>query len=509
MTGPTDETTTPDASVTALRPLADDAVALADRWAAATQSGETAQEAATTRQLASLLSDPAGLDLAVRFVDRVIRPEDDAVAARELASLSASDASFLGRVDRSLLRAGALAARVAPRLVVPVARARMRQMVGHLLVDSRDPALGRHLAAAREQGFRLNINLLGEAVLGEDEAARRTDRTRRLLERPDVDYVSIKVSSLVSQIVTWDTEGTVTRCLDRLRPLYRVAAEHDHKFVNLDMEEYRDLDLTLKVFERMLSEEEFHRLEAGIVLQAYLPDALPALERLIGFAQRRQAAGGAGIKVRLVKGANLAMEQVEAELHHWPQAPYETKAEVDASYLRCVERALRADAVDAGVRIGVASHNLYDVAAAHLLAEQRGVTAAVDVEMLQGMSPAQARAVRDTVGTVILYTPVVDPADFDAAVSYLVRRLEENATPENFLHAFFAEGDPAAMPEQERRFRQSITDIATTSVGPRREAGRAEIGETFAGTPDSDPALPANRDWAARAVADEPPALRS
>ena len=142
MTGPTDEATTPDASVTALRPLADDAVALADRWAAATQSGETAREAATTRQLASLLSDPAGLDLAVRFVDRVVRPEDDAVAARELASLSASDASFLGRVDRSLLRAGALAARVAPRLVVPVARARMRQMVGHLLVDSRDPALG-------------------------------------------------------------------------------------------------------------------------------------------------------------------------------------------------------------------------------------------------------------------------------------------------------------------------------------------------------------------------------
>ena len=509
MTGPTDEATTPDASVTALRPLADDAVALADRWAAATQSGETAREAATTRQLASLLSDRAGLDLAVRFVDRVVRPEDDAVAARELASLSASDAAFLGRVDRSLLRAGALAARVAPRLVVPVARARMRQMVGHLLVDSRDPALGRHLAAAREQGFRLNINLLGEAVLGEDEAARRTDRTRRLLERPDVDYVSIKVSSLVSQIVTWDTEGTVTRCLDRLRPLYRVAAEHDHKFVNLDMEEYRDLDLTLEVFERMLSEEEFHRLEAGIVLQAYLPDALPALERLIGFAQRRQAAGGAGIKVRLVKGANLAMEQVEAELHHWPQAPYETKAEVDASYLRCVERALRPDAVAAGVRIGVASHNLYDLAAAHLLAEQRGVTASVDVEMLQGMSPAQARAVRDTVGTVILYTPVVDPADFDAAVSYLVRRLEENAAPENFLHAFFAEGDPAAMPEQERRFRQSLTDIATTSVGPRREAGRAVIGETFAGTPDSDPALPANRAWAARAVADEPPALRS
>ena len=42
--------------------------------------------------------------------------------------------------------------------------------------------------------------------------------------------------------------------------------------------------MTLEVFMAMLSEPDFHDLEAGIVLQAYLPDALPALERLIAFA---------------------------------------------------------------------------------------------------------------------------------------------------------------------------------------------------------------------------------
>lgn len=132
--------------------------------------------------------------------------------------------------------------------------------------------------------------------------------------------------------------------------------------------------------------------------------------------------------MRLVKGANLAMEKVEAIMHGWEQAPYTAKADVDANYLRCVERALRPDAVGA-LRIGVASHNLYDVAAAHLLATDRGAQESLDIEMLQGMSPAQARAVRDEVGTVILYTPVVAPEDFDAAVSYLVRRLEESASP--------------------------------------------------------------------------------
>ncbi|WP_370893436.1 proline dehydrogenase family protein [Janibacter sp. GXQ6167] len=501
---------TGDDAVAALLPLADEAVALADRWAAATEAGQTKKEAATTGQLASLLSNPAGLDLAVRFVDKVVRPEDDRVAAKELASLTASDAAFLGPIDKGMLRVGALAARVAPKVVVPIARARMRQMIGHLIVDSRDPALGKHLASAKADGFRLNINLLGEAVLGEEEAATRTERTRQLLARDDVDYVSIKVSSLVSQIVTWDTEGTVKRAVERLRPLYRVAVQSNpHKFVNLDMEEYRDLEMTLEVFETLLTEPEFTSLEAGIVLQAYLPDALPAMERLIEFSRRRVAAGGAGIKIRLVKGANLAMEHVEAELHHWHAAPYGSKEEVDANYLRCVERALRPDAVDAGVRTGVASHNLYDVATAHLLAERRGVSPALDIEMLQGMSPSQARAVRDTVGTVILYTPVVDPKDFDAAVSYLVRRLEENASKQNFLHAFFAEGDSSAMPDQERRYRQSIRDIPTTFVGSRRRAHDATIGDTFSGVPDRDPALPENRAWAARTVTAGPPVLDS
>ena len=462
-----------DPSTAAFAPFVEDAIALAERWSAAAHAGETRREAQTTGQLAALLSDHAGLDLAVFFVDRVARPEDNTVAATALNRITASDsASFLGTLDRSLLGLGARAAKIAPQVVVPAARARMKQMVGHLIVDARDPKLGKHLAAAREDGFRLNINLLGEAVLGESEAAARTERTREILERADVDYASIKVSSLVSQISTWDTDGTVERCLTRLRPLYETAkASTPHAFVNLDMEEYRDLEMTMEVFMTLLSEPQFHDLEAGIVLQGYLPDALPAMERLVDFAIGRRDAGGAPIKIRLVKGANLAMERVEAAMHGWEQAPYPTKADVDANYLRCIERALRPELAGA-LRLGVASHNLYDVAAAHLLAQHRGVQDSLDVEMLQGMSPAQARAVRDEVGTVILYTPVVAPKDFDAAVSYLVRRLEETASPENYIHASFAD-DPAAMPDQERRFRASIEDIGSVPVGPRRSAERA------------------------------------
>ncbi|HRA51589.1 MAG TPA: aldehyde dehydrogenase, partial [Actinotalea sp.] len=148
--------------------LTDAAATLAERWIEATTAGQTPRERRTTGRLAALVSDPAGLELALRFVDRVARPQDVDVAARELAGLAAwtTSATFLGPVDRTLLTAGTRLAPVLPRLVVPAALLRLRQLVGHLVADA-GPGLAGHIARARAEGFRLNLNLLGEAVLGE------------------------------------------------------------------------------------------------------------------------------------------------------------------------------------------------------------------------------------------------------------------------------------------------------------------------------------------------------
>ncbi|RHA38509.1 bifunctional proline dehydrogenase/L-glutamate gamma-semialdehyde dehydrogenase [Cellulomonas rhizosphaerae] len=493
------------------------ALALAHWWLDATTEGTAAgpaKERRTAARLGALVADPAGLELAVRFVDRVARPRDLRVAARELAALgrAAGHASFLGPADRALLTVGTRVAPLAPRIVVPAARIRLRQLVGHLIADA-GPGLGPHLARMRAQGYRLNLNLLGEAVLGEQEAAGRLSRLTALVERDDVDYVSVKVSAVASQLSTWDTEGSAARVAERLRPLYLTAFEHG-TFLNLDMEEYRDLGLTLRVFRQLAADPALLAAPMGIVLQAYLPDALAAYDELADLADERRTAGGAPLKVRLVKGANLAMERVEAELHGWAQAPYGSKADVDAAYLRLVERALDPERTRA-LRVGVASHNLFHVAAAHVLAGARGVGDAMDVEMLQGMAPAQARAVRDDVGEVLLYTPVVARDDFDVAVSYLVRRLEENAAGENFLHALFAPEEDdradegaAAMGDQESAFVAAVALRAAVPSAPRRDDQRPVPGRDFANTPDTDPAVPDARAWARGLVVRtvEPPA---
>lgn len=502
--------------------LVEDAVALARTWIGAAAVGSTATGTAASggsktdkavarasAALGALVSDPAGLELAVGFVDDVARPQDTQVAAKALARLGkkAGSATFLSPADRALFRAGALAAPVFPGIVVPAARARLRQLVGHLVADA-GSGLTAHLARTRAEGYTLNVNLLGEAVLGEEEAAGRLARTIALVERPDVDYVSIKVSSVAAQLVTWDLDGSRDRVVERLLPLYRAARDHG-VFLNLDMEEYRDLALTTAVFTEILGRDEFRDLEAGIVLQAYLPDGLGALDGLTEFATKRVADGGARIKVRIVKGANLAMEHVEATLHDWPQAPYTSKPDVDANYVRMLDHALRPDRARA-VRIGAASHNLFHVALAILLGRARGVSEALDIEMLQGMAPTEAAAVRDEVaeddGRVVLYTPVVRDEDFDVAISYLVRRLEENAAEQNFLHAAFAPASTgstieAPMDRQEAAFRASVelgVHYAPDDVTPRRRprpAPQPVIGP-FRNAADTDPAVAEHREWA-------------
>src|SRR5262245_65392451 len=147
----------------------------------------------------------------------------------------------------------------------------------------------------------------------------------------------------------------------------------------------------------------------------------------------RCARGDVPIKIRIVKGANLAMEQVEAALHGWPQAPYLTKLETDANFKRMVAYCSQPEHARA-VRLGVASHNLCDVAYGLLLRHHHGVEEAVELEMLEGMANHQARAVQHEAGGLLLYAPVVKTEDFHSAIAYLVRRLDEHTAPENFLH---------------------------------------------------------------------------
>ncbi|CAN7569544.1 bifunctional proline dehydrogenase/L-glutamate gamma-semialdehyde dehydrogenase [Arthrobacter sp. LjRoot14] len=491
--------------------LAGEAIGLVRHWL--TEAAKVPVDA-SAEQLAGVLKDPNGLDFTVGFVDGVVRPEDLHVAARNLAALAPKVPAFLPWYMRSAVRLGGTMAPVLPQVVIPVARKVLREMVGHLIVDATDAKLGPAIAKIRKDGIKLNVNLLGEAVLGEHEASRRLEGTHTLLARLDVDYVSIKVSSTVAPHSAWAFDEAVEHVVEKLTPLFTRAASfaaggQKAKFINLDMEEYKDLDMTIAVFTRILDKPEFKDLEAGIVLQAYLPDALAAMIRLQDWAAERRANGGAAIKVRVVKGANLPMEQVESSLHDWPLATWGSKQDSDTNYKRVINYSLHPDRIK-NIRIGVAGHNLFDIAFAWLLAKQRGVESGIEFEMLLGMAQGQAEAVKKDVGSLLLYTPVVHPAEFDVAIAYLIRRLEEGASQDNFMSAVFELSENEVLFEREKqRFLASLAELDDEVPGPNRRQNRSLPAEpmphdSFENTPDTDPSLPANRDWG-RAILERVP----
>ena len=453
-------------AATDARPNTDHVVALVRRWLA--ESTEHPVDPAAER-LAGVLKDPNGLAFTVGFVDGVMRPEDLGVAGRNLEQVAKLTPKFLPWYLRAAIRVGGVVAPALPWIVIPIARQVLRQMVGHLVLDATPEKLGPTIATLRESGNGLNLNLLGEAVLGEDEADRRLRGTREFLARDDVDYVSIKVSSVVSQLSMWSFDEAVAKVVAKLTPLYELAAASTGsangraKFINLDMEEYRDLDLTIAVFTTLLDQPQLRGLEAGIVLQTYLPDALGAMQELTAWATERRRAGGAPIKVRVVKGANLAMEHVDAAIHGWPVATYATKQESDTNYKRVLRWSMTPERTHA-VKLGIAGHNLFDVADAWLTAKQRGVADRIDFEMLLGMATGQAEAVRRDVGNLLLYTPVVNPAEFDVAIAYLIRRLEENASNDNFMSAVFElDSDQRLFEREQTRYLHSLAALEAAS----------------------------------------------
>ena len=448
------------------------------------------KDSANRKRFARLFKDPKAISVTITLTDEVMRIHSPKQAAT-IFSRAAKNATVrgFGFFNAVGLRLARLVSRLVPKIVIAIVHHRVRTLSKGLILPYEVKPLTKILRRRTKQGIRLNINVLGEAVLGQREADARFKQILEMIARPDVDYISVKLSAVVAQMITIDHAGSLEKVCDRLRILYR-ASQENKTFINLDMEEYRDLALTVDAFKRVLSEKEFLNFTAGIVLQAYLPESHAAFYDLVTWAKDRHAKSGGMIKIRLVKGANLAMERAEAEFNGWTAAPYSTKADVDASYSRLIDAALRPENADA-VRIGIASHNLFHLTWAIEVARKRHVLKQLDIEMLEGMANAEALAVTQSGHQVLLYAPVTRSDDFASAVAYLVRRLDENTSDENYLKAAFDIGKSSTkFLEQKTRFENSVRERHTISTSSRRHLIKPIQTSVFFNEPAGDPTGP-------------------
>ncbi|MCW2306808.1 bifunctional proline dehydrogenase/L-glutamate gamma-semialdehyde dehydrogenase PutA [Rhodobium gokarnense] len=330
------------------------------------------------------------------------------------------------------------------RLGEPVVRVAVGQTMKEL---GRQFVLGRniHEAIARAKkreaaGYCYSYDMLGEAALTEADARRHhLSYSNAITELaascgPDIRAnpgVSVKLSALHPRYEFAKRERVMTELVARTRALALIAKSANMGF-NIDAEEMDRLDLSLDVFEAVLSDPALAGWDGmGIVVQAYAKRAPAEIDWLHALATKLDRK----IMVRLVKGAYWDSEVKIAQTEGLPGYPvYTRKVNSDVCYLVCAQKLL---SMSERIYPQFASHNAHSVASILEMADGK---TSFEFQRLHGMGESLYDTVKKSNDVRCrIYAPVGEHRDL---LAYLVRRLLENGANSSFVNQIVDEEIP-------------------------------------------------------------------
>jgi proline dehydrogenase len=249
------------------------------------------------------------------------------------------------------------------------------------------------------EGLGIVLNFLGEHTHSVADARRATNEYLAALDAIHEQGADAYLSAKLSQIGL-DVDPIL--CREHLKELLERAESHG-LLVRIDMESSAYTDQTLKALDEV---RRMHR-NVGVVIQANLRRSGADIEKLIAV----------GANIRLVKGAYLEP----------PSVAYEATADVDASYLRLLDRLLSDEARKREVKVAVATHDERIIDWTRQEMVMRGIPqVGVDFEMLYGIRRDLQRRLSSAGYRVGVYVPYGSQW-----YAYLMRRLAER--PANML----------------------------------------------------------------------------
>src|SRR2546423_3693751 len=346
------------------------------------------------------------------------------------------------------LHTGVRLAKIVPWISGQLLRWNVSGMARQFIAGKNPDDVMKTLRKRRAQKIGFTVDLLGEAVVSEEEANEYAGRCLELLEVlaretegwtdplgnntelfPVVN-LSVKISALYSQMNPADPADAIAHLAPKLRPILSRARELG-AFVNFDMESYAHKNITLELFKTIFTEGEFKDWpDAGIVIQAYLRDSEADLRDLIEWGRAR----GTRFAVRLVKGAYWDYETTKSRQNGWNCPVYFQKPESDVNFEALSRVLLENESI---ITAAFGSHNVRSIAHAQARADELGIDRSrFEFQLLYGMAGPIKGALVDMGYRVREYCPV---GELLPGMSYLVRRLLENTSNEGFLRAKFSE----------------------------------------------------------------------
>jgi proline dehydrogenase len=254
------------------------------------------------------------------------------------------------------------------------------------------------LRRLNERGLAANTSILGEDTSTEAEASAVTDQYVAVLDRIAAESLRANVAVKLTHLGLGLGEQVA---YENVRRLVEHAAGLGN-FVRIDMEYSSLVDPTLSIYRRL---REAGLENVGTVLQAYLYRTERDLEELLPLQPN----------LRIVKGAYLEPADVA----------HPKKEDVDAAYVRLLERSLRS-----GGYTAVATHDERLIDHTIDFAKREGIANdRFEFQMLYGVRPQLQLKLVTSCYKVLVATPY-GPEWYP----YLMRRLAER--PANLL--FFA-----------------------------------------------------------------------
>ena len=182
--------------------IVEDAVSLAETWQNRANALLTAEEKGIAQQMKGLVTHPPDKLVLTQLIDQSFRSKNTARIADQINYLLAKYGvpDFFSSVERLLAQMFMGFGRYIPSISVPKMIEKMRHDSSRAIIPGEPEALRSHLNLRKQQGVRININRLGEAILGEAEARHRLATYIDDLKSPDIEYISVKISTIYSQI---------------------------------------------------------------------------------------------------------------------------------------------------------------------------------------------------------------------------------------------------------------------------------------------------------------------
>ncbi len=170
------------------------------------------------KQMAALLSHAGDKAFLTELIDQCFRSKDPGRVGEQISYLFRKHGipEFFPGIDRMLLRIFLTLVRYIPHLVVPMMVDKIRKDSSRTIISGDPEVLRAYLLRQSSLEFRTNLNHLGEAVLGETEARSRLNTYLEDLKKPETQEISVKISSIYSQVNPLAFDHTVAVLKERL-----------------------------------------------------------------------------------------------------------------------------------------------------------------------------------------------------------------------------------------------------------------------------------------------------